>query len=313
MFANLNGQEQLQQRKVRFADHNELSEDKSEYDWYSWIDHLISLEFHKAIEELKKEISELEKELEELEDENNKRLKSDTETDLKFIKCLIKHFNNPEEIIKELKSYVDEDKSRASNRMKSHIVLVRYFAEKVQIKMTEETNEFIKGIITQDQNLKTTALAEVSLQSKESFPGDTENDLQGTQPTPVGCKPLKREGTEGLAVPSAGTKIDMNSGQLQTTSYELQNPYDNASMYSALGVAVVGFIAIGVMLCATGNPVLGGVFIAVPVISALILGITKIYEEVSEKKEKKPEIDTLTSLREVLTPQWLSKGRVSNI
>ena len=36
--------------------------------------------------------------------------------------------------------------SRASNRMKSHIVLVRYFAEKVQIKMTEETNEFIKGI-----------------------------------------------------------------------------------------------------------------------------------------------------------------------
>ncbi|WGJ62138.1 hypothetical protein [Wolbachia endosymbiont of Frankliniella intonsa] len=167
--------------------------------------------------------------------------------------------------------------------------------------------------ITQDQNLKTTALAEVSLQSKESFPGDTENDLQGNQPTPGGCKPLKREGTEGLAVPSAGTKIDMNSGQLQTTSHELQNPYDNAGMYSALGVAVVGFIAIGVMLCATGNPVLGGVFIAVPVISALILGIAKIYEEVSKKKEKKPEIDTLTALREVLTPQWLSKGRVSNI
>ncbi|WGJ62137.1 hypothetical protein [Wolbachia endosymbiont of Frankliniella intonsa] len=72
MFANSNDQEQLQQRKVRFADHNELSEDKSEYDWYGWIDHLISLESHKAIEELKKEISELEKELEELEDKNKR-------------------------------------------------------------------------------------------------------------------------------------------------------------------------------------------------------------------------------------------------
>ncbi|WP_341808598.1 hypothetical protein [Wolbachia endosymbiont (group E) of Neria commutata] len=101
MFANSNGQEELSalgKDKLQLTDN-----DKSEYDWYSWIDHLISLEYHKAIEELKADISELEADISELKVVISKlknfvqrrcqeKLKGDMEIDLKLVKCLYQHF-----------------------------------------------------------------------------------------------------------------------------------------------------------------------------------------------------------------------------
>ncbi len=60
-------------------------------------------------------------------------------------------FYNPEEIITELKRHIDEDKSResngytsrASNRINSHIILVKYFTEETMQKVSAKTMAFI--------------------------------------------------------------------------------------------------------------------------------------------------------------------------
>ncbi|WP_110409854.1 hypothetical protein [Wolbachia endosymbiont of Folsomia candida] len=152
MFTHSNGQEKLssseeeglQEGRVQFAESNQLSGDNSEYDWYNWIDHLISLEPNKAIEKLEADISELEEELIQLKDEW--WLKSDIEIDLKLIKCLAQHFHNPEKIIKELKHYTENKPKNSVNRINGHIILVKYFAEKTQIEITQEIDDFIEGI-----------------------------------------------------------------------------------------------------------------------------------------------------------------------
>ncbi|WP_341808201.1 hypothetical protein [Wolbachia endosymbiont (group E) of Neria commutata] len=128
--------------------------------------------------------------------------------------------------------------------------------------------------------------------------GDDESEAQNESEQP------QQRAQSADNIPNQKIKNESNP---QTDPHEPQNTYDNG-MYCAVGVAALGFTLIGVILCATVNPIAGGIIIAATTVSLVGVVAMKTYE----KKKEKPEMDTWTAFKEVFTFKCMSDNDVVN-
>ncbi|VVC35037.1 Aminopeptidase P,Peptidase M24 [Cinara cedri] len=73
----------------------------------------------------------------------------------------------------------------------------------------------------------------------------------------------------------------------------------NTSIYCPLGLFTAGCLAMagGAVLCFADRPDIGGILMASAIVCLLIVGIAKLCEKVSEKKQKDPDISTSAAVK----------------
>jgi len=83
----------------------------------------------------------------------------------------------------------------------------------------------------------------------------------------------------------------------------------NTSIYCPLGLFTAGCLAMagGAVLCFADRPDIGGILMASAIVCLLIVGIAKLCEKVSEKKQKDPDISTFAAVKSLFSGIFCSE------